>query len=103
METQQGIAAFTSVDLTDATLAHRQGIRTSLAPLPPPPQLPIPIIPLQKPFQMQVLAPPPSPTRNANRAVGSMPTEPPTSLKIQNVSAATRDLEEGGTAKERPG
>ena len=36
VDPQQGIATLTSVDLTDATLAQRQGVRMSLAPLPPP-------------------------------------------------------------------
>ena len=62
IDPQQGIAALTRVDLADATLAKRQGIKTSLAPLPPPPQPPSQIIPLQQPFQMQAPAPPPAPT-----------------------------------------
>ena len=70
VEPQQGIAALTSVDLADATLAQRQGIRTSLAPPPPPPQPPIQILPLQNPLQIQAPPPPPAPTREA-----VMPTE----------------------------
>ena len=40
---------------------------------------------------------------DANRAVGSRPTEPPPSLQFQNGCTATRDLEYGGAAKERLG
>ena len=58
VDPQKGIAALTSVYLADANLAQRQGIRTILAPLPPPPQPPSQILPLQQPFQMQAMAPP---------------------------------------------
>ena len=37
IEPQQGISALSSMDLVDATLKQRQGIRTSLVPPPPPP------------------------------------------------------------------
>ena len=46
VDPQQGIAALASVDLADATLAQRQGIRTSLVSPPPPPQPPSHILPL---------------------------------------------------------
>ena len=65
VDTQQGIATLTRVNLTYATLAQRQGIRTRLVPPPPPPQPPNQILPLQQPFQMQAPSPPPAPTRKA--------------------------------------
>ena len=52
VEPQQVIAALTSVDLADTTLAQLKGTRTSLSPLPLPPQPPRQILLLQKPFQM---------------------------------------------------
>ena len=61
----QGIAALTNVELSDATLAHRQRVRTILVPPPPPPQPQSQHILLQQPFQLQAPAPPPAPTRQA--------------------------------------
>ena len=58
IEPLQGIAALTSVELADATLAKKQRITTSLVPPTPPLQSPIQNILLQQSFQMQAPAPP---------------------------------------------
>ena len=65
IEPLQGIAALTSVDLADATMIQQQGIRTSLVPPPFHMQPLSQHIPLQQPFQLQVPAPRPAPTRQA--------------------------------------
>ena len=65
IEPLQGIAALTSVDLTDAMITQIQGIRTSLVPPPLHMQTLIKNILLQQPFQMQAPAPTPAPTRQA--------------------------------------
>ena len=65
IEPLQGISALTSVDLADATLAQRQGIRTRLVPPTPPLQPLSQNISLQQPFHLQAPAPPLTPTRKA--------------------------------------
>ena len=67
VDPQQGISALTIVDLTDTTMAQRQGTRTSLVPLSLPPQPPRKVLPIQQTFHMQAPAPLPDPTSQALR------------------------------------
>ena len=90
VDPQQGIAALTSVDLTYATLAQQQGIKTSLITLPPPPQPLIQILPFQQPFQLQAPSPPPDPTRQAVTPTEQWGTELRSLLLVCNASTAAQ-------------
>ena len=90
VDLQKGIATLTIVDLVDATLAHRQEIRTRLAPLPPPPQPLIQILPLQKPLQTQALAPTPALTRQAVTPTERLGSDLRRLLRVCNASMAAQ-------------
>ena len=86
----KGIASLTIVDLADATMAKRQGIRTSIYPPPPSLYLPVQYIPLQQPFQMQAPAPLSAHTRQAVTPTERWGADLRSLLRICNVSTASQ-------------